>query len=393
MKILIINEKLLLGGAEQSCLKMKKLLENENHNVHYLTFDENFEEKINKIDSKNNIYNIKVKGFLVNKMIFKPILYFQIRKIIKKINPDKIILNNIFCSPITQLKALKGYEVYQIIRDYTVICPKMTATKMNYQICKGYHYENCRKECTYHNSKLQLMLKLHLVKKMEKLRKKLVKKVISPSEKLNTYLKDYGYNSTCINNPMDTQNVELREKNFRSDYKEYIYIGMINENKGIYNFLEVYKEFSKDKNVKLKIIGKCTSNLDEEKIKKYLEENSKIEFLGYKKHEDTINELEKADFIVVPSLWVENYPTTTLEGMLYGVVVLGSNRGGIPEMVGSDRGILFNILDKKDILTKLNDSYHITEQEYFSIQKKAYEYVMDNNSYDTYYKRLMEVLK
>ena len=192
MKILIINEKLLLGGAEQSCLKMKKILEKENHEVHYLTFDEDFEEKINKIDNGKNIYNIKVKNILLNKLIFKPLLYLKIRKILKKINPDKIILNNIFCSPITQIVSLRGYEVYQIIRDYTVVCPKMTAVKMNYEICKGYNYEKCIKKCTYHSSKLQLILKLYLVKRMEKLRKKILKKVISPSEKLNTYLKRYG---------------------------------------------------------------------------------------------------------------------------------------------------------------------------------------------------------
>lgn len=394
MIILIVNENIIEGGAEQSCLKMKKLLEKHGQDVYYLTFDDKFYEKTKNMTDKKNIINIKVNKNLINKLIFKPMLYIKIRNVLKNISPDKIILNNIFCSPITQLRALKGYEVYQIVRDYTIVCPKMTAVKMDYSICNGYNYQKCIKECTYHNSKMQLILKLYLVKYMEKLRKKIVKKFIAPSENLNKYLLEYGYNSCCINNPMDINNVKYnKEKEWEKNCKEYIYIGMINENKGIFKFLDAYKIFSQGKNVNLKIIGKCITMSDKEKLNNYLNENKKIEFLGYKKHQDVILELEKADFIVVPSLWIENYPTTVLEGMLYGVVVLGSNRGGIPEIVGENRGILFNILDNENLLTRLEESYVISKEKYMKIRKNAYEYIISNNSFDEYYKKLIKEIR
>ena len=393
MKILIINEKIIEGGAEQSCLKMKKLLEEHNNNVHYLTFDNNFEKKIQNLEDTNNIINIRVKNNLINKMIFKPILYLKIRRRIKEIRPDKIILNNLFCSPITQLKALKGYEVYQIVRDFSIVCPKSTSIKKNFDICKGYKRENCMKNCDYHNTKLKLKFKLYLTRRLEKVRKQIVKKIISPSENLNKYLLNFGYNSCCVNNPMKIENKELPNKNFDKKYREYIYVGMINKNKGIYDFLDSFKYFEVQKDVKLKIIGKPSSKEDEETLKKYIKDDLKIEFLGYKNHNDTILEIEKADFIVVPSLWIENYPTTALEGMLYGAVVLGSNRGGIPEIVGKDRGFLFDITEKKDILQTLDKSYNLDYNSYCEVRDRANKYVKDNNSFKTYYKKIMKILE
>ena len=195
MKLLIMNENLIEGGAEQSCLKMKEIFEQNGEDVYYLTFDSDFERKKKEIKNIKNIININVKKNLINKMLFKPILYLKIRKLLREILPEKIILNNIFCSPITQMKALKGYDVYQIVRDYSIVCPKMTSTKENYEICYGCKKDKCLKCCNYHNSKLQLGLKLLLTKKMEKLRKKIVRKTISPSENLNKYLIDYHYDS------------------------------------------------------------------------------------------------------------------------------------------------------------------------------------------------------
>lgn len=393
MKILIINEKLIEGGAEQSCLKMKSLLEQNNHEVYYLTFDNEFENKIKNLENITNIINIKTKNNIINKMVFNPFLYFNIKRILKKINPDKVILNNIFSSPITQLKSLDKYEVYQIVRDYTIVCPKSTAIKSNYSICKGYKYEKCTQHCTYHDSKLQLILKRNLIKRTEKLRKKIIQKVISPSENLNKYLLEYGYNSCCINNPVDIPKEKYKNNNnYGLNMKEYIYIGVINENKGIYKLLDVYQKFSKDKNVNLKIVGKCSSAQDEERLNSYLEVNNKIEFLGYKRHDETVKEIEKAHFIVVPSLWIENYPTTALEGMLYGTVVLGSNRGGIPEIIGNNRGMLFDILNPDSVLNVLEESYKMSEEDYRNVREQAYQYVINNNSFDKYYKRIIETI-
>ncbi len=389
MKILIVNELLISGGAEQSCLKMKKLLQKQN-DVVYLTFDNEFEEKINEVEDKKNIVNIKLGNKRLNRFIFNIFLYRKIRNKIKEINPDKIILNNLSSSPITQLKAMKGYDVYQIIRDYYAVCPKSTAIKNDLSVCSGYKFNNCYKTC---GKDLKIHMRLHLIRKMERLRKKLLRKLISPSEKLNEYLLDCRYDSCCINNPMDiTDECKNNEKELSMGTKKYVYLGAVNEIKGIYKFIEAFNSFSKGRDVNLTIIGKCSERDDEEKLDKYLKENAKLKYLGYKTHKEVVELLKGFDFIVVPSLWIENYPTTALEGMLYKCLVIGSNRGGIPEIVGNDRGFLFNILDNKDIENTLNQTYSMGKEQYKEIIERAYKYVCENNSYEKYYKNIMEIL-
>lgn len=389
MKILIVNELLISGGAEQSCLKMRKLLQKENE-VIYLTFDNEFEDKIKEVEDKDNIVNIKLKNKKINKFFFNIFLYKKIRKKIKEINPDKIILNNLSSNPITQLKAMKGFDVYQIIRDYYAVCPKTTAIKNDFSICSGYKFNNCYKIC---GKNLKMHMRLKLLRRMEKLRKKIVKRIISPSEKLNEYLIKCGYNSCCINNPMDiTEECKNNEKKLNMSTKKYVYLGTVNEIKGIYKFIEAFRDFSKNRDVNLTIIGKCSEKEDEEKLYNYMKENAKIKYLGYKTHREVVELLKNFDFIVVPSLWMENYPTTALEGMLYKCLVIGSNRGGIPEIVGKDRGFLFDILDCRNIENVLIKSYHLSKDEYKKIIDRAYKYVLKNNSYDKYYENIMRVL-
>ena len=329
----------------------------------------------------------------MNKLIFNPILYLKIRKKLKQYKPDWIIVNTTFVSPITQLKALKGYKNIQIIHDYSIVCPKSTCIKENYVICNGYKYNNCIKECKYHNSKLQMFLKLYITKRIEKIRKKIFNYNISPSEKLAEYVKKYEYkNVSCINNPID---LTMFNESYKENDKKisYIYVGNINKRKGIFNFITAFNEFSCNKDVELIIIGKFTSMENEKEFNKLVSNNKKIKYLGYKENKDAIQIVKEANFSVVPSIWMENYPTTILEAMASKTLVIGSDRGGIPQLLDDNRGIVFDILDYDKIISTLNYTYIMSKNQYDSIVNNAYEYIKNNNSYDTYLKRIDEILK
>ena len=266
MNILIINEKLIDGGAEVYALNLYNLLNENGYNTYLLCFDNDFLNNINQIKkNKKNIFNINVKS-KISKIILNPVIYLKIRKLLKKIKPDKIIVNNIFSSPITQITALKGYECYQVIHDYSIICPKSTCLKDNYILCDGYKKSKCIKECKYHNSRISLKIKLCLTKIMEKLRKKYIKKLISPSECLNDFLLKNKYDSICINNPINhTEPIKQEWRN--TTVKKYIYIGAISERKGIFKFIDAFNKFSENNQVKLEMIGKTNSNEDNLKLK------------------------------------------------------------------------------------------------------------------------------
>jgi glycosyltransferase involved in cell wall biosynthesis len=48
--------------------------------------------------------------------------------------------------------------------------------------------------------------------------------------------------------------------------------------------------------------------------------------------------LSDVAFLVVPSEWPENAPLTVLEAFSLGVPVLGSDNGGLPEILGPESG-------------------------------------------------------
>ena len=95
--------------------------------------------------------------------------------------------------------------------------------------------------------------------------------------------------------------------------------------------------------------------------------------------------------VVVPSLWIENYPNTVLEAIASKTLVLGSDRGGIPELILNEQ-FRFNILDEADVYNKLCFSREISKDDYNKVTEKQYRFIYQNNSQNEYYKRLANIL-
>jgi glycosyltransferase involved in cell wall biosynthesis len=68
----------------------------------------------------------------------------------------------------------------------------------------------------------------------------------------------------------------------------------------------------------------------------------RIRYAGYVSGEDKVSLLAGADVLLVPSLWYENAPLAVIEAAAYGLGVVASRIGGIPELVREGRtGLLF----------------------------------------------------
>ncbi len=384
MKILIINDKYSCGGAEIYVNNLKKVLKDNGNIIKIICFDKDFSLK----QKDEELINLK-HYTKFDKLILNLYLYKKIRKVLKEFNPNIIILNNINISPITILKSIVGYKTIQIVHDFGIICPKITCIFNNKEICNGYKESNCKKECVKTMSKSRLLL--YQIRKVERLRKKYVCKFISPSKNLNKHLLKYGYDSICINNPIEIQNKE--KEIFKDITRKYIYVGDVNARKGILEFIEIFNEFSKNKNVSLSIVGNIRAREDSEKIEIIIKSNKKITYLGKLKNEDILKLIREYDFCVVPSICVDNYPTTVLEAMANKVLALGSNRGGIVELLDNNRGYLFDILKKGSVIDILERTYSMSREEYIKIIENAYNYVKENNSMRNYYLKLKEVLE
>ena len=67
-----------------------------------------------------------------------------------------------------------------------------------------------------------------------------------------------------------------------------------------------------------------------------------IENVGFKTGQELENLIREANFTIYPSEWYENCPFSVMESQMYGTPVVGSNIGGIPELIQNNKtGILF----------------------------------------------------
>jgi len=115
------------------------------------------------------------------------------------------------------------------------------------------------------------------------------------------------------------------------------FIGNIAPNKGIENLIKIFCELER-KNFFLYIAGNGKSSYLNYLQKKYC--NSNIKYLGRITPEDFFPLI---DFTIVPSIWYENFPNVIIESLYFGVPVIASNIGGIPELIKLGiNGTLFN---------------------------------------------------
>lgn len=119
------------------------------------------------------------------------------------------------------------------------------------------------------------------------------------------------------------------------DKRDYLvgYIGRLNEEKGILNFVEAIPEILKERSdLKFLICGDgrlCG------KIKKRLSEddlNDKVELAGWVDHNRLPDYLNRLKLVVLPS-YTEGLPNLILEAMACGTPVLATPVGAIPDII------------------------------------------------------------
>ena len=142
------------------------------------------------------------------------------------------------------------------------------------------------------------------------------------------------------------------ENNSNSNY--ILYFGRLERIKGVHTLIEAITGMNS--NILLKIVG---DGHDKEELEAFVKSSrsTNIEFCGYKSGNELEYIIRNSLFIIVPSEWYENCPYTIIEGMSFGKPVIGSDLGGIKELVKDKwNGLLFKHGDEKDLSKKIDYS-------------------------------------
>lgn len=137
-----------------------------------------------------------------------------------------------------------------------------------------------------------------------------------------------------------------RTKNYQSKFKNLLFVGRLDEAKGIKYLLEAFKIiYKKMPNTKLTIVGDgdLKSSVLEFRNNNFLE--NKVILKGIVKNKDLPSYFQEADLTILPSVtlynWEEQVGMTNIQSMACGTPIVSTKSGAIAEYVPDNKaGIL-----------------------------------------------------
>lgn len=401
MKILLINKFFYLkGGAERYFFELGELLEKKGHEVIYFSMDHpnNRQSKYSKyFASEVNQENpgLNFKGLKDSLRIFWS---FNARKKIKQLIKDKkpeiAHIHNIYgqLSP-SILGVLKKNKipVVMTVHDYKMICPNyILFTKGNACTrCKKRKYYNsvfykCQKNSIIASLLVCLELYFH---KLFKLYERNIDLYLCPSKFMKQKFEQFEIKGKKLILPYFL-NIENYKPNYTNqDY--FLFFGRVSKEKGIKVLIEAWKQL--DKNIKLIIAG---TGPEENEINNLIKKNKlNIEMVGAKKGAVLKKLVQNSTAVILPSVWYDNSPLVIYESFALGKPVIGSEMGGIPEMIENNKtGFVFGNRNTKElakIINKFVKNKNLSEK----IGKQAREFISRDYSADAHYKKIIRIYK
>jgi glycosyltransferase involved in cell wall biosynthesis len=139
-----------------------------------------------------------------------------------------------------------------------------------------------------------------------------------------------------------------------------LFVGRIEENKGIPTLLEAWKRLSQP--IPLVILGDGPY-APQLKAKIAEQSFSNVEYRGALPRSEVIAAIKQARFLVFPSEWYEGFPMTIAEAFACGVPVITSRLGSMEEIVQDGRtGLHFSAGDPDDLARKIEWAWSHPQQ-------------------------------
>lgn len=368
MKILIVNifyYPNMVGGTENSIKILAENLKKNGHEIAIYSLDSNTkeiqEEEIEGIKifrgkggifkaKKRTTNNAKVLTKITNKLVEMDNFYIdkEIKEVFNKFKPDIIHTNNLYGISTRIWKIAFKYEIpiVHTLRDYWLLNPLISSKKI------------FRNKMRINSNKVNF--------------------VTAPSEyTLNEFLNNNFFQnakSEVVYNAVDldmkeTQKYIEGKKINESEQIRFMYVGMLVYKKGITNMIEAFSKIE-DKNISLHIYG-------DGELKEYVENMTKkdqrIKYYGKLSKEQLDKEWAKNDVLIVPSIWEEPFGRVVIEANQHGLPVIGSNKGGIKEII--------NLIGTGETCDSTNIAELEEKIKYFSNRehmKNYYNKILDN---------------
>lgn len=177
-----------------------------------------------------------------------------------------------------------------------------------------------------------------------------------------------------------------------------IFTGRLIPDKGAHVLLEAYSKMKNKDACKLLFLGSQLygKNVEDKYLQKLksLAQNyqDNIHFTGYIPYEKISNYYAAADIGVIPSLWEDPCPLTVIECLRYGIPVITTDSGGIPEIVDDSCSVVLHrdsMLSQRiaECLDKLIENEELTKKMSSSALQRSN--LFSDSSYISHFKQLV----
>lgn len=355
MKICIISNlypPYARGGAEQVVHKMSEELAALGHHIVVITLTPGGEEKeqrgnisMYRIHPRNLFFYTDAHHYgFVARFVWHIIDIFhfasrnKIRKILRLEKPDLVHTHNLMGLGFLIPRLIKklGLRHIHTVHDVQLVEPSGIILK--------------QKENSWRYNGLPTKLYTWIIKTLFAS----PSVVISPSQFLLQFYESRGFfprsHRIVMRNPITL--LQRLEKNTKHEVFSFLYVGQIEEHKGVKFLIETFLKYLEQHNhCELHIVG-SGSSLSE--LQLVAEHEKRIIFHGKVERERLPEFFASSDITIVPSLCYENSPTVIFESSSFGVPVLASNIEGVAELIQEgENGMTFVAGDSKSLQEKL----------------------------------------
>lgn len=341
MKILIVNKFLFYnGGSETYIFEIGKQLQKMGHEVQYFGMEHEGRVVGNRLEEYTS--NMDFHSGKLNKLFYPfQIIYSgeakaKMLKVLYDFAPDVVHLNNFnFQLTPSVIYAVKKYErktgkavkLVYTAHDSQLVCPNhMMQNPVTLKCCEACLTQGvgqCAKRKCIHNSRIKSMLgtvEAKLYKVLKTYQKLDI--IICPSRFLKSKLDTdpiLREKTIVFRNfvDMETNKLEIQKEDY------VLYFGRYSAEKGIKTLLKVCASVPE---IPFHFVGKGP-------LEPEIREVPNIKLCGFLTGQALEKEISQAKFVVTPSEWYENCPFTVMEAQLCGTPVIGSDLGGIPELL------------------------------------------------------------
>lgn len=400
MKILLINNcHYSRGGADNVYLNTGKLLNEKKNEVYYFS-----QVNANNYPYKQSDDFIVEKDFLkmslIRKIISIPHFFYsreaknKLNSLIHRIKPD-IAHIHLYKGGLTSsiLIALKKNNIPIVItlHDFGLLCPHNIMLDGKNNLCtrcvNGSTFNCIIHKCNRNNIALSTISAFEYM----------FHTTFVPFDKyFNTIItvSDFSKNFHLKSNRMRKELIKLYNffpnldntqcNHNKGDY--FIYFGRLSSEKGILTLLTAWK--LKPRLSKLKLVG--TGHIYNQLLKESIPEN--VELVGYKSGIELQQLICSASFTIAPSEVFENNPLSIIESYALGKPVIGSDIGGISEIIKDGvTGYLFKMKDIEGLSNKITLAEKINIEDYKLMSLQSREFAKSQFDPDTHYNQLIKI--